>query len=297
MTPNRIGLLYALFAAASWGTVFVISKLILSDEAVAPATAAFWRFGLSAVLLTAWAAATGRARGLGALRKQPWLFLFMGLTGGYGMYLAVLVAMEYTTANNAQIVMNSNPVLIVPMALLIGERPSRMNCLGVLIGLIGCVLVTHATASHASGEGNHHVIGGLLALLSGACWAAYTVAGRDPVRKYGSLECTAVSMMIGTLLLGVTCTATGAGFDIGPKPFALLAYIAVVPTVLGFVAWFKAIETVPASVAGPFQFLTPVIGVALAAVILEERLTAGIVAGAALTLAGVYFSTHERGGS
>jgi len=295
LTPpmKLTGFLYAFFAAASWGTVFVVGKFLVSQENTPPATVAFWRFSLSAVLLVLWATAAGRARGLRAIRAQPWRFFFLGLTGGYGMFLAVLLAMEYTTANNAQIIMNSNPVLIVPMALLIGERPSWMNCLGVVIGLVGCALVTHATSAQAAGGGSEHIIGALLALLSGACWAAYTVAGREPVRRYGSLECTAISMMIGTLLLGITCVATGDGFDVGPKSFALTAYLAAVPTVLGFVAWYKALETLPARIVGPFQFLTPVIGIALAALILKERLTFGIIVGAGLTLVGVYFSTHE----
>jgi drug/metabolite transporter (DMT)-like permease len=69
-------------------------------------------------------------------------------------------------------------------------------------------------------------------------------------------------------------------------------YLAVVPTVLGFTAWYVALEKLPANVLGPLQFIVPVGGVALAIVLLSEELTALMVVGGGLALAGVYLSTR-----
>ena len=294
MTPDRkLGVFYAAFAAGTWGTVFVLSKWLVSLKGLPVVTLAFWRFAICTAFLMGLLAVRGKLGALRVVQKQPLRFLVLGVLGGYAMYLLVLLALKNTTANNAQIIMNANPVFIAPLALLIGERLRWRNVLGLGLGLLGCVLVIVGTAS-GDPENPRHVLGGALALAAGICWAAYTVVGRDPARKYGGLECTAIAMGIGTVLLGISVLATGADLRVTARQALLLAYLGLVPTGLGFVAWFKAMETLPASVAGPFQFLQPVIGVALAVCFLHEKLTGLILLGAVLAFAGVCFTTAQR---
>ena len=291
MTSDRkLGIFYAAFAAGTWGTVFVLSKWLVALKGLPVVAVAFWRFAICTVFLLGLLAMTGKLGSLRVARRRPLRFLALGALGGYAMYLLVLLALKNTTANNAQIIMNANPIFIAPLALLIGERLRWQNVLGLGLGLAGCILVITGTASGAS-ENSRHVLGGVLALAAGVSWAAYTVVGRDPAREHGGLECTAIAMGIGAVLLGLSVLATGAELGLTARQALLLAYLGLVPTGLGFVAWFKAMETLPASVAGPFQFLQPVVGVSLAVCFLHERLTVLIVLGAVLAFAGVYFTT------
>jgi DME family drug/metabolite transporter len=193
--------------------------------------------------------------------------------------------------------MNANPVLIVPLAMLAGERPTLLRCVGVLLGLAGCVLVTHGTATSAPASGQSHAIGGTLALLSGLSWAAYTVFGKEPVRQHGSLACTTLAVIVGSVLLGLTALAARSDLRVSATSAALIVYLAIAPTFLGFLAWYKALETLPASVLGPFQFLQPALGVLLAALILGEKLTLLILAGALLAFVGVYCTTRGASSS
>jgi len=290
---SKVGVIYALIAVATWGTSFVTGKFLVSQAKADPITVAFYRFALSSVLLVAYMAAIGQAGKLRVFARQPLMLIFLGATGVYGMGLFSMLSFNYTTASNAQIIMNANPVLIVPLAMLVGERPRFLRCLGVLMGLVGCVLVTHGTTTSAPAPGHSHLIGGALALLSGLSWAAYTVWGKDPVRELGSVPCTTLAVIVGTALLGVTALAAGSDLRVSGTSTALIAYLAIAPTVLGFVAWYKALETLPASVLGPFQFLQPAIGVVLAAFILGEKLTLMILSGALLAFVGVYCTTRR----
>jgi len=133
-------------------------------------------------------------------------------------------------------------------------------------------------------------------VLSGLSWACYTVVGREPIRRHGGLECTLVSMTIGLVLLAITLAGTGQPVRISVAQGLPILYLGLVPTALGFAAWFKAIETLPASVVGPFQFLQPAIGVTLAVCFLDERLTVLIVLGALMAFAGVYCTTASSDG-
>lgn len=295
MTSERkLGIFYAAFAAATWGTVFVVSKWLMALKGLPIVTLAFWRFAICTMALFVMLGAT---RKLGsawrAFRAQPWRFLFMGLCGGYAMYLLVLLSLTYTMANTTQIIMNSNAIFIAPLAMLIGERITWRNWLGLALGIAGCVVVVTGSPAAESGSDHSHLLGGTLAALSGLSWACYTVVGREPIRRHGGLECTMVSMAVGLVLLAITLACTNQPIRITPAQAVPILYLGLVPTALGFAAWFKAIETLPASVVGPFQFLQPVIGVTLAVCFLDEQLTGLIVLGALMAFAGVYCTTAE----
>ena len=296
MAPGRkLGIFYAAFAACTWGTVFVLSKWLTSTGELPVCTLAFWRFAFCCVFLFAMLAATGRAaKPIRAVAQHPLRFGLMGLLGGYAMYLLVLLSLRYTMTNTTQIVMNSNAVFIAPLALLIGERMGRRGLVGLGLGLAGCVIVVAGSGSaEPSGKDYHHVLGGSLAVLAGLSWAGYTVVGREVIRRHGGLECTAGAMAVGLALLAVTVPATGSPFHISRQQLLPVLYLGLVPTALGFAAWFKAMEVLPANVVGPFQFLQPVIGVSLAVCFLGERLTPLIILGGLTAFAGVYFTTAE----
>ena len=295
-TERRLGVVYAAFAATTWGTVFVLSKWLTAVGDLPICTLAFWRFAVCTAGLLGLLTITGRIRAAWrAFREQPARFCLMGLLGGYAMYLLVLLSLRHTMANTTQIIMNSNAVFIAPLSLLIGERIGRRGVIGLCLGVAGCVVVVTGSGSvEVAGREYHHVLGGTLAVLSGLSWAAYTVVSRGVIRKHGGLECTAVAMGIGVAMLALTLPLTEGPHWLPLRHAWPVLYLGLVPTALGFAAWFKAMETLPANVVGPFQFLQPVIGVSLAICVFpEERLTGLIVLGGLMAFTGVYFTTAQ----
>jgi len=291
---DRRALLLGVFACLTWSSVFVLGRwAIRQEEPTDPVVLGLYRFGLSGVVLAAAMAATGRARALGAFVREPRRFLLLGLTGGFGMGFLVFLALQQTHSIVVQIIMNSNPVLIVPLSLLIGERVGMGKAAGVALGIGGCVLVLSGVSPQVVEENPRHVLGGVLAALSGLSWAAYTVFGRDVVRRHGGLTTTTISMLIGGVAFLVVCLLLGKSLLL-PRQGALVGlYLALVPTVLGFTAWYVALERLPANVLGPLQFIVPVGGVTLAIALLGEKLTGLMVVGGILALAGVYLSTRS----
>ena len=273
---DRRALILGIFASLTWSTVFVLARMAISRGAD-PVVLGLYRFGLGGLILVAVMVATGRGRSLRVFGRDPLRFLVLGLTGGFGMGFFVFLALGHTNSITAQLIMNSNPVLIVPLSLLIGERVGMGKVAGVVLAVTGCVLVL-APLAESQQEANH-VLGGVLAALSGLCWALYTVFGRPVVRRHGALTTTTLAMLLGGVFFLVAC---------------VVLYLAVVPTALGFTAWYVALEKLPANVLGPLQFIVPIGGVALAIVLLDERLTVLMALGGALALAGVYLSTRGK---
>ncbi|NQT53404.1 DMT family transporter, partial [bacterium] len=281
---DRRALALGILASLSWCTVFVLGRFTIRHHATDPVVLGLYRFGLGGVLLALVVVGTGRGRSLRAFAREPWRFLLLGLTGGFGMGFCVFLALSHTNSITVQIIMNSNPVLIVPLSLLVGERVGVSKVAGVIAGAVGCGVVLVGVPQQVALENPHHVLGGALAALSGLCWAVYTVWGRDVVRRHGGLTTTTLCMLIGGVAFLVACVVMGKDLRLS-SPGALTGlYLAVVPTALGFTAWYMALEKLPANVLGPLQFIVPIGGVALAALLLEEQVTPAIVVGGALAL-------------
>jgi DME family drug/metabolite transporter len=64
-------------------------------------------------------------------------------------------------------------------------------------------------------------------------------------------------------------------------------YLAAITTVLGYWLWFLALRVTDASAAAPTLFIQPLLGAALAIVILHDELTVATVIGAACIIASL----------
>ena len=66
-----------------------------------------------------------------------------------------------------------------------------------------------------------------------------------------------------------------------------VVFLAVVTSILGYVGWYWALARGGIERIAPLQFLLPVSGLALAALVLDERLTVPLAVGAVLVIGGV----------
>ena len=295
---KRRALILGVLACLSWSTVFVVGRGVIDRCHVDPIVLGLYRFGLSGLILAALMAAMGRGRLLGSFAREPLSFLALGLTGGFGMGFLVFLALQQANSIVVQMIMNSNPVLIVPLSLLIGERVGIWKVAGVVLGAVGCALVVGGVPKEVLQLSPRLVTGGVLAAGSALCWALYTVLGRGVVRRHGGLTTTTLSMLIGGALFLVPCWLLERNLVLSWQGALAGLYLAIVPTVFGFTAWYVALEELPANVLGPVQFVTPVAGVALALATLPgERLTLVMALGGVVALVGVYLSTREAAAS
>jgi len=290
---DRRALTLGVLAVLAWSTVFVFGKLAISRHAADPLVLGLYRFAGSGAILVLFMVMRGKGRALAAFGREPFGFLLLGLTGCFGMGFLIFLSLQHTTSITAQLIMNSNPVLIVPLSLFIGERVGVPKIVGVALGVAGCALVLNATPADAAAEGSSHLVGGLLAASSALCWAVYTVFGRGIVRRHGGLTATTISIVLGGVFFLAACLLMRKNLVLGWHGALTGIYLAVVPTALAFTAWFVALEKLPANVLGPLQFLAPVTGVVLAIVLLGEELTLAMALGAALALCGVYLATRN----
>jgi drug/metabolite transporter (DMT)-like permease len=82
---------------------------------------------------------------------------------------------------------------------------------------------------------------------------------------------------------------------VGATGWGAIAYMTLLSSLVGYTAWFWALGHGGITRIAPFQFLQPVLTVALAAWLLGEPLTARLVLSAAVILAGTAMARRGAG--
>src|SRR5437899_589610 len=93
--------------------------------------------------------------------------------------------------------------------------------------------------------------------------------------------------LVGALFLGLYAFAISFGYFFIPAVAGAL-YMVMVSTAISYVVWNSVLKRVRASQGGLAQLLVPVLTAAMGVVLLAEKISAALVVGGALILAGIY---------
>ncbi|AHH96455.1 EamA family transporter [Kutzneria albida] len=267
-------LLLAVSVAAAWGINFVAIDYGL--DSFPPLLFTALRFAVAAVpavlfvgrpqVAWRWVVAVGLV--LGALQFG---LLFVAIKAGVpaGLSSLVLQSQALFTA--------------LFSAVLLGERPTRGQLLGMGVALAGIVLV--ATDFGASGP----LPAFLLVLASAASWAMGNVLTRKAAPPDSFRFLVWVSVVPPLPLLALSALTEDLSALHAPEPSSLVAlgYVAWVSTVFGFGVWTTLIRRYGATAVAPYSLLVPVFGMSSTALVLGEQLTVLRVVGAGVVLVGV----------
>jgi DME family drug/metabolite transporter len=123
------------------------------------------------------------------------------------------------------------------------------------------------------------------ALLAAAGFATMTVVGSRPVGGLDDLTSTGLAFTLGAALLApIAAVAGGLSFDPSPASIGLLLLLGAGPTALGYAAYFRGLRTTSAGTASLMALLEPLVGTALAMLILGDRLGPAGLTGAVLLI-------------
>jgi O-acetylserine/cysteine efflux transporter len=276
MSPKD--LLLALVVVIVWGVNFVVIKVGL--HGVPPMLLGALRFLLAAVPAVFFV-------------KRPkiplrWLFAY-GLTISLGQFAFLFSAMSVgMPAGLASLVLQAQAFFTLVFAvMLLRERFRAQNALGLSIAAAGLALIG-IRSGHAM-----TLAGFLLTLCAAACWALGNMATKKMGKPdmlglvvWASLIPPLPFLVLSYFLEGPPrIEAALAG--IGASSIFAIAYLAFVATLLGYGLWGRLMSRYPASQVAPFSLLVPIIGLASASILLDERLSSTQIAGAVLVMAGL----------
>lgn len=288
------GIASGLGAAAIWGGMYVVSRVVL--DVVPPATLVLVRLILGTATLA------GIARAVGApMPGRPDLpaLATLGLVGMCISLIAQFAGTHLAGAANGSLITSATPAFMLIFAWpILGTRPSMRQVASLLLATVGVLVVTFGDTDPVASlaNGGSPFVGNLLLLVAAVTWALYSVLGGRSSAQHGSLVTTAFATGTGAVFcvpfvvweLGTTPIG-----DAGWGTAAGIAYLGIVSTAGAFYLWNRSIERLGASVPGLLFFAQPVVGGVLGATLLGEHLGAAFVIGGALVAVAVILGLQE----
>ncbi|MEG2029495.1 MAG: DMT family transporter [Janthinobacterium sp.] len=207
-------------------------------------------------------------------------------------YVLLGAGLQYTSAAHAVVFLYTGP-LFVALGLhfrLPSERLAPLQWAGVALAFAGIVVAFVPLVPVAGGLANPHgLLGDLLCLAAGMAWGATTVVVRcSRLAHVPATQVVLYQLTAGcVLLLGAAAMLGQLAFTATPLVIGNLAFQSVIVSFASLLAWFHLLRRYLASRLGIFSFLTPLFGVLLGAVLLDEHVSTAFLLGAALVLAGI----------
>ncbi|MFE6407724.1 EamA family transporter [Streptomyces sp. NPDC057837] len=276
MRPAHLTL--AVLVAAVWGVNFTVIEIGLDH--FPPLLFSALRF-LTAALPAVFF--VGRP-------KVAWKWIVaVGLVLGVAKFGLLFVGMDAgMPAGLSSLVLQIQAVFTAAVAALaLGERPSRIRLLGMLVALSGIAVA-------AVDEGASGPLGAFaLVVAAAACWGASNVLTRRAAPADSLNFMVWVSTVPVLPLLALSLLVEGPDRDLAAlraldwQGAGTVVYVAWITTVFGFGVWGFLLRHHPASTVAPFSLLVPVFGMSSAALFLGEEVSPLRWCAAALLVGGV----------
>jgi O-acetylserine/cysteine efflux transporter len=232
-------------------------------------------------------------------RPQVRLRWLLGYGLGFGtlQFLFLFVAMDVgmPTGLASLVLQASAPFTVVLGAVLLRERLTPRQGLGIGLAVLGLAAIAVARAQSAA------LLPVLLTLAGALGWALGNLCSRlaAPPNPLHLVLWMSVVPPVPLLLASWVVEGPVVGWDAlraaftpaGVPGLLAVAYIAGLATVLGTGIWTTLMRRHPAGVVAPWSLLVPVVGMGLAALVLGERPSAVELVAAAVIVGGVLLGT------
>ena len=273
-------ILMGLAFAAMWSSAFTSARIIV--EFAPPLTALACRFLVSGLIGIAIAKALGQNMNL--TRRQWRGVLIFGLCQN-ALYLGMnFVAMQTIQASLAAIIASTMPLLVgLAGWLFMGQKLRPLGVAGLSAGFIGVTIIMWGRLTDGV-----DVFGLALLMLGVISLTIATLAVMGASSGGNVLMIVGMQMLVGSAILWGPALAFES-FDIVWNWQLIVAFIytTLVPGLLATWVWFMLVGRIGAVKASTFHFLNPFLGVAIAAVLLGEKLGADDVLGVIIIAGGI----------
>lgn len=288
------GLISGLGAAAIWGGMYVVSKVVL--EVIPPFSLLTLRLIMGAIALGIVIYFRNRKSGtkLAITKEFFWTSFLVGFVG-YGISLGFqFVGTKLSTASNGSLVTSATPAFVLLFApFLLGEKSTPRRIIALVISTLGVLAVIDPRNAELSPS----LFWGNMSLLAAALtWALYSVLVRKVSKSMDLLTSSTIMLLGGlpsSIALGIwEINSQGIG-TITPSIIGGLLFLGIISTAIAMFLWNYAFAELPAAVASLTFFAQPIVGTLLGWFFLAEKITPLFLIGGALISIGILISTRE----
>jgi drug/metabolite transporter (DMT)-like permease len=281
--------LSALFAVVIWGGTFIATKIALTE--VSPATIVWIRFGIGVIVLGIMVFVR-KQFALPAGKDLAYLALlgFIGVT--FHQWLQA-TGLQTARATTTAWIVATIPIFTALLGwMVLKEKMGWVRVGGIVIAALGVLLIVSEGNLKMLFSGETGTIGDLLILISAANWAVYTILSRRELARHPAARMMFFVMLFGWLFAGLWIFGFGPGLSEIPRLTASgwtsILVLGIFGSGLAYIAWYDALQAIPASQLGVFINIEPLVTTLLAVPMLNEPITLLTLLGGAIIILGVW---------
>jgi len=217
------------------------------------------------------------------------------VTGGLFAFEFMLLfqALDFISVSRASVLFYTMPFWVTVAAHVVvpGERITNIKSIGLLFALIGVALTL---GSNSNGESS--LVGDVFCLLAACGWAAIAIIARTTKLQRSCPEMQLLyQLAVSAPILFVAALWAG---ELLREPNAMIwsvfAFQVIVVVSIGFLTWFWVLSIYPIANMAVFSFLAPVFGVFFGWLILDEKITLGIILALIFIAVGIALVNWQR---
>jgi len=308
MKKERDAFIWSLIflALIMWALSFPSIKVTLRE--VGPLTLAALRFVIAIPIIYAFylVETAKRRKKIGNLREQGRKAGEKKRRGdqrymlyGFAIFNVILpnifqnYGMQSTGSGVTSIIQGSGPVFTIFLAaLFLKERLTRFRISGMVLAFVGSVLLVTGGEMNLSGS----TMGKFLILLSAISYSISGVIAKKLLMSLDSAEITFFSFLYGGLVLFLAAVLIERPLylmELGAFYWGNIMFIALLPTGLAYIFWYRAMKDIPLSKIVISVFLIPVMAVIFSYLLLGEEIGLFTLGTGAMVIAGVLIAEYD----
>ena len=287
---------------AVWGSTFVFTKMLLM-AGLSPTQIFTLRFAIAYILMAGWCITNGKWQTFARSWRDEMLMIALGITGGTLYFTTENVALLYTTATNAALIVCSCPLFAMLLSALIYRHKrivTKRRATGSLMAFMGMavVVLNGRFVLHLSPKGD------LLAFSACLSWAVYSLLMKQATQRYSPLLVTRKVFFYGLLgimpyylLFPQETWIFRWGEEHTQQVFTTgvignLLFLGIVASMAAFLIWSWIITKLGTIVATNWIYFNPITTILSANWMLREQITPWFIIGTILILTGMYMCNH-----
>lgn len=287
VSDATFGGLCALGAALAWAVTSLLARTLMAQYGSVTINAV--RSGLAGLLLVTLVAATDGPGTLIAMSGITFTLLAVSIVAAIG--IGDTVFFESTRAiglGRAMTIATTYPVGAALLAATLLDEPiTAAVATGTSLTLVGVALIVAGRPTETRPERLWFGVG--TAAIASMAWAVSVVMMKPPLQEIEPLTAQAVRLPLASVLLWLTPWARGAGTTLrnaGRGPLVRLVALSVV-TAVSSVLFVAGLKYAGVAVGAVLSSTAPLFALPLGVMFLGERVSATMIAGALLAVAGI----------
>jgi drug/metabolite transporter (DMT)-like permease len=290
---NTLPHLEALFAVIVWGASFIATKVALRD--LSPIAIVWLRFTMGVAIL---GLAVALRRQFSLPQRNEWgYFALLGFLGITFHQWLQSNGLQTSEASTTAWIVATTPVFMALLGwLVLKERLAVITSLGIALAFIGVLLVVSKGDFASISVGKFGAPGDVLILISSVNWAVFSVLSRRGLKSHHASLMMFYVMTFGWIFTSILFFA-GAGLNEIPNltlnGWVGIVFLGVLCSGLAYIAWYDALQSLPAAQTGAYLYIEPLVAVVVAFFVLSEAITIVSLIGGGVILFGVWLVNRD----